>query len=252
MQGSKPLALRTVLVGVSKRAARLGLTLSVIGVTVEGYSQEGAGEVKSLKVVASGDAESRGGEVTGVEPTEGLQSAELQDEVRSGLESSSASAGAARSTEPLRVKPLQTPNTSISGIGTGTTPEDATQGRLPAPTGLPYGPDRQPGWSVTTKNWVAPTFCHYPTYYDDVMLEYHGHERCPPLQPLLSGGRFFTGIFFTPYLMTLQHPNQQVPNAGHFRPGTCAPGVRQRAPYDPTALKVQAAATASGVVLLQP
>jgi hypothetical protein len=157
-----------------------------------------------------------------------------------------------RSTEPLRVKPLQTPNTSISGIGTGTTPEDATEGRLPSPTPIPYGPDRQPGWSVSTKNWVAPAFCHFPTYYDDVMLEYHGHERCPPLQPLLSGGRFFTGIFFTPYLAYMQPPNEQISNAGHYRPGTCAPGLRQRAPYDPTALKVQAAATATGVILLQP
>ncbi len=157
-----------------------------------------------------------------------------------------------RSTEPLRVKPLKTPNTSISGIGTGTTPEDATEGRLPSPTPLPYGPDRQPGWSVSTKNWVAPAFCHFPTYYDDVMLEYHGHERCPPLQPILSGGRFFTGIFFTPYLAYLQPPTEQISNAGLYRPGTCAPGLRQRAPYDPTALKVQAAATATGVVLLQP
>ncbi len=88
-----------------------------------------------------------------------------------------------RSTEPLRVKPLKTPNTSISGIGTGTTPEDATEGRLPSPTPLPYGPDRQPGWSVSTKNWVAPAFCHFPTYYDDVMLEHTRNLRCHKLPP---------------------------------------------------------------------
>lgn len=236
MQGIRPQALRLVSMYKSNRAARLVLTFGVMGLSVECYSQEVAPEVGSLKATV----------------VEGSPVAVEQDDVPAGLEASSASTSATRSTEPLRVKPLQTPNTSISGIGTGTTPEDATQGRLPAAMALPYGPDRQPGWSVSTKNWVAPTYCHYPTYYDDVMLEYHGHERCPPLQPLLSGGRFFTGIFFTPYLMTLQHPHEQVSNAGHFRPGTCAPGVRQRAPYDPTALKVQAAATASGVVLLQP
>jgi len=43
-----------------------------------------------------------------------------------------------------------------------------------------------------------------------------------------------------------------IPNAGNYRPGSCAPAVRQRAPYDPGAIKVQAAATATGVLALQP
>ena len=157
-----------------------------------------------------------------------------------------------RSKEPLRVRALSIPNTSISGIGTGTTPEDATAGRLPTPMPLPYGPDREAGWSVKTKHWVAPVYCHQPTYYEDVMLEHHGHERCVALQPVLSGARFYTGIFFTPYLATLRPPLQDIPSAGHYRPGSCAPALRQRAPYDPTAMKVQAAATAAGVVALQP
>jgi hypothetical protein len=157
-----------------------------------------------------------------------------------------------RSKEPLRVGSLSIPNTSIAGIGTGTTPEDATDGRLPDPMPLPYGPDREAGWSVKTKHWVAPVYCHQPTYYEDVMLEHHGHERCVVLQPVLSGARFYTGIFFTPYLATLRPPLQDIPSAGHYRPGSCAPALRQRAPYDPTAMKVQAAATAAGVVALQP
>ena len=157
-----------------------------------------------------------------------------------------------RSKEPLRVGSLSIPNTSIAGIGTGTTPEDATEGRLPDPMPLPYGPDREAGWSVKTKHWVAPVYCHQPTYYEDVMLEHHGHERCVVLQPVLSGARFYTGIFFTPYLATLRPPLQDIPSAGHYRPGSCAPALRQRAPYDPTAIKVQAAATAAGVVALQP
>jgi hypothetical protein len=157
-----------------------------------------------------------------------------------------------RSKEPLRVGSLSIPNTSIAGIGTGTTPEDATDGRLPDPMPLPYGPDREAGWSVKTKHWVAPVYCHQPTYYEDVMLEHHGHERCVALQPVLSGARFYTGIFFTPYLATLRPPLQDIPSTGHYRPGSCAPALRQRAPYDPTAMKVQAAATAAGVVALQP
>jgi hypothetical protein len=157
-----------------------------------------------------------------------------------------------RSKEPLRVKALQTPNTSLAGIGTETTPEDATEGRLPPPVPLPFGPDREAGWSVKTKNWVAPAYCHQPTYYEDVMLEHHGHERCPPMQPILSGARFYSGIFFTPYLAYMRPPLKDIPNTGHYRPGSCAPAIRQRAPYDPGALKFQAAATATGVLALQP
>lgn len=157
-----------------------------------------------------------------------------------------------RSKEPLRVKSLQTPNTSISGIGTGTTPEDATEGRLPSPMPLPFGPDREAGWSVKIKHWVAPAYCHQPTYYEDVMLEHHGHERCPPIQPLLSGARFYSGIFFTPYLAYMRPPLKDIPNTGNYRPGSCAPALRQRAPYDSGAIKVQAAAAATGVLALQP
>lgn len=157
-----------------------------------------------------------------------------------------------RSKEPLRVKSLQTPNTSIAGIGTGTTPEDATEGRLPSPMPLPFGPDREAGWSVKIKHWVAPAYCHQPTYYEDVMLEHHGHERCPPMQPLLSGARFYTGVFFTPYLAYMRPPLKDIPNTGNYRPGSCAPALRQRAPYDSGAIKFQAAATATGVLALQP
>ena len=157
-----------------------------------------------------------------------------------------------RSKEPLRVNALKTPNTSVAGIGTGNTPEDATEGRLPGSISLPYGPDRDNATGYRTKFWVAPVFCHQPTYYDDVMLEQHGHERCPPLQPILSGGRFYTGIFFTPYLAYLQPPLKDIPSAGSYRPGSCAPALRQRAPYDPGAIKVQTAATAAGVLVLQP
>lgn len=178
--------------------------------------------------------------------------AKLDDPKLDGSKKIEESPSIPRSKEPLRVGSLSIPNTSIAGIGTGTTPEDATDGRLPDPMPLPYGPDREAGWSVKTKHWVAPVYCHQPTYYEDVMLEHHGHERCVVLQPVLSGARFYTGIFFIPYLATLRPPLQDIPSTGHYRAGSCAPALRQRAPYDPTAMKVQAAATAAGVVALQP
>lgn len=157
-----------------------------------------------------------------------------------------------RNLEPLRVKPLVIPNTSLSGIGTGITPQDAIEGRLPDPIPLPYGPDREGGWLLSSKEWIAPVYCHFPTYYEDIMLEQHGHERCPPLQPVLSGGRFYSGLFFTPYLAYLHPPCKEISSAGNYRPGSTAPALRQRAPYDPGACGLQVLSTGTGVLLLQP
>ena len=154
--------------------------------------------------------------------------------------------------ERLRVNPLKIPNTSIEGVGTSRTPVDSTLGRLPTPIPLPYGPDRDYGWTYSSKNWIAPVFFHQPTYYEDIMLENHGHERCPPLQPLLCGARFYSGLFFTPYLYCLDGPFEEVASVGRYRPGSIAPALRQRAPYDPYALGTQAVATGSGVLLLKP
>jgi hypothetical protein len=154
--------------------------------------------------------------------------------------------------EVLRIRPLAIPSTSLAGVGTSQLPTDATQGRLPPSIPLPFGPDRQEGWAYSNKSWIPPVFCHQPTYFEDIMLENHGHEACPAVQPMVSGARFYTGIFFTPYLYYLNPPLQDVASVGRYRPGTMAPALRQRAPYDPHALGVQAASTAGGVVLIRP
>jgi hypothetical protein len=134
---------------------------------------------------------------------------------------------------------LSTPNLSIANIGTGQTPEDWVSGRLPEPQVLPYGPDRQVELFAQGKAWVAPVFCHQPLYFEDTMLERHGHEKCPKLTPMLSGARFYTTAFFSPYLAVLRPPLKDISNAGHYRPGSAAPGIRERAPYDPAAMRLQ-------------
>lgn len=157
--------------------------------------------------------------------------------------------------QPLRVEPLQIPDIAIPETVTGgsrVTPEDLVAGRLPDPIPLPYGPDRDGGWAISPKPWIAPVYCHQPTYYEDMMLEQHGHEICPPMQPMISGARFYSGIFFTPYLVCLHPPRQDMASAGPFRPGSRAPALRQRAPYDAHALGTQAIVTGAGVALLQP
>lgn len=193
------------------------------------------------------DTKSRDPQILESEPMSNPPPLETDDEDEFEVQRS-----APRNMEPLRLKPLQMPNISLQGIGTGTTPEDATAGRLPSPIPLPFGPDREGGWLMSTYTWIPPVYCHKPTYYEDVMLEHHGHERCPPLQPFLSGARFYSGLFFTPYLAYLHPPGQDISNAGHYRVGTSAPGLRQRAPYDPGAIRMQLLMTGTGVLALQP
>ena len=153
---------------------------------------------------------------------------------------------------PIKLPGLATPNIEIEGSGTGKMPDDFVTGRMPEQRVLPYGPDRQLSLAYNEKTWTAPVFCHQPLYYEDTMLERHGHERFPLLTPAISGARFYTGLFFTPYLATLRRPLVDYPNTGHFRPGSAAPAIRERAPYDHTALGVQVLSTGAVFAAAQP
>jgi len=154
--------------------------------------------------------------------------------------------------EPLILPSLTIPNTSIEGLGTGATPEDKVSGRLPAIISLPYGPERYGFWALENKTWTAPVFCHQPLYFEDTMLERHGHERFPCLQPLMSGTRFFSDVALLPYHSCIQRPFEERYNTGHYRPGSPAPGLRQRLPYDAGALRFQLLTTGAAVLIAQP
>lgn len=154
--------------------------------------------------------------------------------------------------EPIRLPALLIPNTSIQEIGTRTTPEDLVEGRLPATIALPFGADRYGPWAIGTRTWIAPVYCHQPTYLEDTMLENHGHEQFPCIQPLVSGARFYSGIAFMPYLSYLNPPLRYSPSYDHYRPGSVAPALRQRAPYDKGALRFQLLTTGTTILAGQP
>ena len=63
------------------------------------------------------------------------------------------------------------------------------------------------------------------------MLERHGYERCPTLQPLVSGAKFFATFPALPYLMTVNPPGQIQSQLGYFRPGTTVYPYVERPPY---------------------
>lgn len=151
---------------------------------------------------------------------------------------------------PIELAPLSTPSTSTVGVGTGIRPEDVTEGRLPPSVWFPTGETRNGEWSLQAKPWLPGGFCHQPLYFEDPMLERHGHERFPHFQPIISGVRFFGTIPVLPYLATLRHPLDDVHTLGSYRPGTPAPMLRYRAHYDQEAIRNQALSTAAAGIVL--
>ncbi len=154
------------------------------------------------------------------------------------------------STEPIEVLPLQVPNISTDGIGTGAKPTDSTVGRLPPPRPLPTGIDRSIEGAHHHRYWEPSGICHKPLYFQEVMLERHGHERFPCLQPMISGARFFGTLPLMPYMMTLHRPSEDLYNLGYYRPGSVAPFLRERPPYDARAIGTQTVITGAAFGLL--
>ena len=172
------------------------------------------------------------------------------DDIKSSQQSMAKDRG------PIVLPVLNVPNISIKEIGSerakGSAPEDAVAGRLPNMIPLPFGPDRFGQWSLDYKTWTAPVFCHQPTYFEDTMLENNGHELVPALQPILSGVRFYSTAALLPYLSCLNPPLKYSYHGDHYRPGSCAPAIRQRPPYDKGALRFQLLTTGTAILTMQP
>ena len=149
--------------------------------------------------------------------------------------------------------------TAMEEIGNGRTP-DGFREEEPAPLRpLPeirLEPGDEPGleadrgdlWTVRT--WAAPNTFFFPRYFTDRMLERHGHERWGCLQPLASGVRFFAGVPMFPYLATVKPPCEPEYTLGYYRPGTPAPLLMQRPPYERRAVIAEGAAVATGILVI--
>jgi hypothetical protein len=105
-------------------------------------------------------------------------------------------------------------------------------------------------WQWTRRTWTAPDTYSNPRYFEDVMLERHGHERWGHSQSLFSGARFFVTAPMLPYLMAIQHPCDCESTLGYHRSGSCSPAYFQRPPYDRRAMIAESATIASGLWIL--
>ncbi|MEZ6119563.1 MAG: hypothetical protein R3C28_23755 [Pirellulaceae bacterium] len=102
-------------------------------------------------------------------------------------------------------------------------------------------------WAMMTMTWKASGICHKPLYFEDVQLERYGHSAGPVKQTFLSGAHFFGNVFFLPYHMGLNPPNECQYTLGYYRPGNCAPWLLEAIPLSARAARMQAGAIASGI-----
>tara|TARA_R110002049_G_scaffold27321_2_gene93982 strand:+ start:41263 stop:41838 length:576 start_codon:yes stop_codon:yes gene_type:complete len=144
---------------------------------------------------------------------------------------------------------LTAPTIQTADIGNGRVPEGFREGE-PQPTQmLPESPaDRGESWNWSVGQWAAADTFSHPRYFEDRMLERHGHERYPHLQPLASGARFFATVPMLPYLMIVRDPFECESTLGYYRSGSCAPIMLQRPPYERRAAIGEAAAIAGTII----
>ncbi len=151
----------------------------------------------------------------------------------------------------FELPPLMVATTQTTEIGNGRIPdgfrgEDAQLLAALPESGLQRGVD----WDWTVRDWAAPNTFSHPRFFEDRMLERHGHERYPYLQPLASGARFFATIPMLPYLAAVRNPCDCEYSLGYYRTGSCAPALKQRPPYERKAVLAEAAAVATAALVL--
>jgi hypothetical protein len=102
---------------------------------------------------------------------------------------------------------------------------------LPVECGLGLGKHNPRCWIPQTATWHASALCHKPLYFENIQLERYGHSHGPFLQPIASGVHFFGKLFFLPYNTAINPPNECQYALGHYRPGNCAPWLRDPFPF---------------------
>ncbi|MFK8111427.1 MAG: hypothetical protein AB8B91_04475 [Rubripirellula sp.] len=145
---------------------------------------------------------------------------------------------------------MQAASIATAYIGNGRTPEGFREQNVTPMQSLPEdASQRGDHWHWSVCNWAASNTFSYPRYFEDRMLERHGHERFGNLQPLASGARFFATVPMLPYLGAIRPPCECEYSLGYYRPGSCTSALKQRPPYDRRAVIAETAALTSAFLI---
>ena len=85
-------------------------------------------------------------------------------------------------------------------------------------------------WTPQVVTWKASNLCHKPLYFENIQLERYGHSRGPVAQPIHSTLHFFTRLVALPYMTGICPPNECEYALGYYRPGNCAPWLKEPIP----------------------
>ena len=147
--------------------------------------------------------------------------------------------------------PISALTTDTNEIGNGELPLGFRQGEISPVFQLPEsGGDRDLPWQWNSRIWAAANTFSHPLFFEDRMLERHGHQRFPYLQPFVSGGRFAAQAALLPYLSAVNPPCECQYSLGYYRAGNCVPALKQRPPYVRKGIAAQAAAVVTAIAVL--
>ncbi|MEM9585902.1 MAG: hypothetical protein AAGA03_01370 [Planctomycetota bacterium] len=195
--------------------------------------------------------------VTQSDAPAGTSDALAEDEPRTGVGSTQSIYGSQEERLPrfvdgeLVLPNLLVPTTDQSGIGNGRIPESFRDEQADLAIVLPESSSDR-GFTVpwTLKQWTAANTFSHPRYFEDRMLERHGHERFGYLQPFASGIRFVATVPMLPYLMAISDPYDCEYTLGYYRVGNCAPRLYQRPPRDRRAIVAESLALSTAILAL--
>ena len=101
----------------------------------------------------------------------------------------------------------------------------------------------QRNWVPQSFSWTASSLCHKPLYFENQQLERYGHTHGPILQPLHSTAHFFVSLATLPYATAIHPPTECRYALGYYRPGNCAPWLKDPIPFSLDGLRRQALIT---------
>ena len=105
-------------------------------------------------------------------------------------------------------------------------------------------------WLPNTMEWKASALCHKPLYFENIQLERYGHTHGPIMQPIRSSAHFFVHLAMLPYQTGIHPPNECIYALGYYRPGNCAPWLREPFPISLQGAKRQAAFAVGAAAIL--
>ncbi len=99
-------------------------------------------------------------------------------------------------------------------------------------------------WVPQTFTWQASSLCHKPLFFENIQLERYGHSHGPITQPVRSVAHFFVSLVSVPYQSAITPANECQYALGFYRPGNCAPWLKDPIPFSLDGTRRQALVTA--------